>query len=169
MIREIEKKAWHGLAVLPVLLAAIGYSVYRLVQLSEPPPLAGILGWLAVIVVAGVCLRGFFLVEPNQGKVLTFFGSYAGTAKNAGLRWANPFYAKRGISLRVRNFETDHLKVNDHSGNPIEIAAVVVWRVVDTAEAVFEVDDYENFVRVQSESALRNLATRYPYDSQEPD
>jgi regulator of protease activity HflC (stomatin/prohibitin superfamily) len=102
---------------------------------------------------------------PNQGVVLTLFGAYRGTAREPGLRWANPFYAKQKISLRVRNFETQRLKVNDLEGNPIEIAAVVVWKVVDTAEAVFEVDNYANFVTVQSEAALRNLATRYPYDS----
>jgi regulator of protease activity HflC (stomatin/prohibitin superfamily) len=108
---------------------------------------------------------GFFMVAPNQARVLQLFGDYVGTAKTPGLRWANPFYQLRRISLRVRNFESSHLKVNDHDGNPIEIAAVVVWRVVDTAEATFEVDDYENYVRVQSEAALRNAATSYPYDS----
>jgi len=97
--------------------------------------------------------------------VLQLFGAYRGTAKQEGLRWANPFYTKRRISLRVRNFESAHLKVNDTDGNPIEIAAIVVWRVVDTAEAVFEVDDYKNFLQVQTESAVRNLATGYPYDA----
>ena len=99
--------------------------------------------------------------------MLQLFGSYAGTAKNPGLRWANPFYMKHKISLRVRNFETGKLKVNDSTGNPIEIGCVVVWKVVDTAEAMFEVDDYVNYVHVQSEAALRNLATDYPYDAHE--
>ena len=108
---------------------------------------------------------GLFVVNPNEGKVLQLFGDYVGTVKTPGLRWANPLYTKKRISLRVRNFESAQLKVNDHDGNPIEIAAVVVWRVVDTAEAVFEVDDYENYVKVQTESALRNLATSYPYDA----
>jgi len=102
-------------------------------------------------------------VNPNESKVLQLFGKYVGSVRVAGLRWANPFYSKNRVSLRVRNFETSKLKVNDESGNPIEIAAVVVWRVVDTAEAVFEVDDFQNYVHVQSEAALRNLATRYPY------
>jgi regulator of protease activity HflC (stomatin/prohibitin superfamily) len=109
-------------------------------------------------------LIGLFTVSPNDAKVLQLFGNYKGTVREPGLRWVNPFFTKRTISLRVRNFESERLKVNDHSGNPIEIAAVVVWRVVDTAEALFHVDDYINFVHVQSESALRNMALSYPYD-----
>jgi hypothetical protein len=109
--------------------------------------------------------KGFFQVQPNQGQVMQLFGRYSGTVRDEGLRWTNPFYAKRAVSLRVRNFESSKLKVNDSDGNPIEIAAVVVWQVVDTAEAVFEVDDYENFVPIQSESALRQMAQSYPYDS----
>ena len=111
-----------------------------------------------------VCWRGFFIVQPNHGVVLQLFGRYTGTCRHAGLRWTNPFYAKRSVSLRVRNFESGKLKVNDLEGSPIEIAAVVVWQVHDTAEACFNVDDYENFVHVQSEAALRQLATSYPYD-----
>jgi regulator of protease activity HflC (stomatin/prohibitin superfamily) len=110
---------------------------------------------------------GLFTVAPNEGQVLQLFGAYRGTARDEGLRWANPFYSKHRISLRVRNFESGQLKVNDTDGNPIEIAAVVVWRVIDTAEAVFEVDQYEHYVKVQSEAAVRNLATRYPYDTHE--
>lgn len=109
--------------------------------------------------------KGFFQVQPNQGVVTQFFGHYSGTVREAGLRWTNPFYTKHAISLRVRNFESGKLKVNDSDGNPIEIAAVVVWQVVDTAEAMFCVDDYENFVQIQSESALRQMAQSYPYDS----
>ncbi len=111
--------------------------------------------------------KGFFQVQPNQGIVMMLFGRYAGTAREMGLRWTNPFYAKRAVSLRVRNFESSKLKVNDSDGNPIEIAAVIVWQVVDTAEAVFQVDDYENYVHIQSESALRQMAQSYPYDSHE--
>jgi regulator of protease activity HflC (stomatin/prohibitin superfamily) len=123
---------------------------------------------LVVLVLEGVCalcLGGFFVVNPNEGRVLQFFGRYVGTARNEGLRWASPFYTKRRISLRVRSFESARLKVNDIDGNPIEIAAIIVWKVVDTAEACFQVDDYERFVTVQAESAVRNLATRYAYDS----
>jgi regulator of protease activity HflC (stomatin/prohibitin superfamily) len=108
---------------------------------------------------------GLFSVAPNEGRVLQLFGQYVGTVRTPGLQWANPFYKKKHVSLRIRNFESTKLKVNDYEGNPIEIAAVVVWRVVDTAEALFEVDDYNNYVKVQSESALRNLATSYSYDS----
>jgi len=112
-----------------------------------------------------IALTGFFTVAPNEGKVLQFFGRYVGTVRDPGPRWTNPFYSKRAVSLRVRNFESSKLKVNDLDGNPIEIAAVVVWQVVDTAEALFQVNDYEDFVHIQSESALRAMATSYPYDS----
>ena len=123
----------------------------------------------AVLVFATVLFlcKGFFQVQPNQGMVMLLFGRYAGTAREMGLRWTNPFLSKRAVSLRVRNFESSKLKVNDADGNPIEIAAVIVWQVVDTAEAVFQVDDYENYVHIQSESALRQMAQSYPYDSHE--
>jgi len=127
-------------------------------------------GWMAgvlalVVVLDIVMLVGLFMVQPNQARVLQLFGGYAGSVKVPGLRWANPFYTKRPISLRVRNFESNRLKVNDLDGNPIEIAAVVVWKVVDSAEAVFVVDDYENYVKVQTEAAVRILAMSYPYDA----
>ena len=108
---------------------------------------------------------GLFMVHPNEAKVLQLFGSYRGSVYDTGLRWANPFLSKRRVSVRTRNFETGKLKVNDNAGNPIEIGAVVVWRVVDSAEALFNVDDYEDYVQVQSEAALRNMATGYPYDA----
>ena len=122
---------------------------------------------LVVAILALICLAGFYMVAPNEGRVLQLFGQYVGTDRALGLRWANPFYSKQRVSLRIRNFESGQLKVNDSSGNPIEIAAVVVWRVVDTAEAVFEVDDYEDYVAIQSEAAIRNMATSYPYDDHE--
>ena len=122
---------------------------------------------LLVAILALICLAGFYMVAPNEGRVLQLFGQYVGTDRALGLRWANPFYSKQRVSLRIRNFESVQLKVNDSAGNPIEIAAVVVWRVVDTAEAVFEVDDYEDYVAIQSEAAIRNMATSYPYDDHE--
>jgi regulator of protease activity HflC (stomatin/prohibitin superfamily) len=130
---------------------------------ASPPALA--VAGIAVWAVDAFLTKGFFQVAPNTGQVLQLFGKYAGTVRAEGLRWTNPFYTKRRVSLRVRNFESGKLKVNDSDGNPIEIAAVVVWQVVDTAEAVFCVDDYENFVHIQSESALRQMAQSYPYDA----
>jgi regulator of protease activity HflC (stomatin/prohibitin superfamily) len=112
---------------------------------------------------------GLSTVNPNQGLVFQLFGAYRGTTREEGLRYANPFYTVKRVSLRVHNFESARLKVNDMDGNPIEIAAVVVWRVVDTAEAVFEVEDYHNYVKVQSEAAVRNLAARYSYDAHDGD
>jgi regulator of protease activity HflC (stomatin/prohibitin superfamily) len=169
MIRERMAASLPGLAVLLLLIAAIAATIYSLVtQASDDTPLL-IIGHVLLILVECFLLAGLFVVNPNEGRVLQLFGDYVGTVKTAGLRWANPFYTKKRISLRVRNFESTKLKVNDHEGNPIEIAAVVVWRVVDTAEAVFEVDDYQNFVKVQSEAAVRNLATSYKYDAHEED
>ena len=120
---------------------------------------------IVMIPVLIVMMVGLFMVNPNESKVLQLFGKYVGTVSDPGLRWANPFYGKKAVSLRVRNFESGQLKVNDSAGNPIEIATVVVWKVVDTAEAIFEVDDYESFVHIQTEAALRNLATAHPYES----
>lgn len=164
MIREHENHGMPGLPVLLTLLLALAALVWLLIgsiRAQEPIAIVAIILGLAV---AAFLLFGLFMVNPNQGKVLQLFGAYAGTAKVQGLRWANPFFTKKSVSLRVRNFESSHLKVNDLEGNPIEIAAVVVWKVVETAEAVFEVDDFENYVHVQSEAAVRNLATSYPYD-----
>jgi len=126
-------------------------------------------GWtIALVLVADFLgLFGLTVVNPNEAKVVTLFGVYKGTIKQAGFWWVNPLATRRRVSLRVRNFESGKLKVNDHDGNPIEIAAVVVWRVVETFEAIFNVDDYDNFVHVQSEAAVRNLATSYPYDAHE--
>ena len=169
MIRERAADTLPGLLVVLVVILALGVLVYALVTggFGDSP---GVIV-LEALLILGLCLAliGLFVVNPNEGRVLQLFGDYVGTAKTPGLRWANPFYTKKRISLRVRNFESTKLKVNDQEGNPIEIAAVVVWRVVDTAEAVFEVDDYQNFVKVQSEAAVRNLATSYKYDAHEED
>lgn len=112
-----------------------------------------------------LCVVGFFKVEPNQAAVLSLFGKYVGSVRQQGLRFANPFYAVKKISLRIRNFESSKIKVNELQGSPIEIGAVIVWQVVDSAEAVYNVDDYESYVQIQSESALRQMATSYPYDN----
>jgi regulator of protease activity HflC (stomatin/prohibitin superfamily) len=165
MIKEIERKYASGylaIVLLPLLLIADIWVFVTALQTQSI--VMGVLSILTAIVLL-VCVAGFFMVHPNQARVLTLFGTYVGSARETGLRWANPFYAKQAVSLRIRNFDCDSLKVNDSSGNPIEIAAVVVWKVVDSAEAVFEVDDYISFVEIQSEAALRNLATSYPYEA----
>jgi len=167
MIKEQSRQAVSGLAALALLLPTLGLCVYGFAHGVLQTDLVLIVGSVLVAVIDLVALCGLFVVNPNEGLVVQLFGSYVGTVRAPGLRWANPFYTKRRISLRVRNFESGHLKVNDTEGNPVEIAAVVVWKVVDTAEACFEVDSYENYVHVQSEAALRNLATSYPYDAHE--
>ena len=168
MTKEQTRTVQSGWLVLGILVAVLILTILIFIlgvtqNIVFPTVLLVICG----IVVDIVGLVGFFVVNPNQARVLQLFGKYVGTVRDPGLRWANPFYTKKAISLRVRNFETERSKVNDTDGNPIEIAAVVVWKVVDTAEAVFEVDDYENYVHVQSEAAVRDLATRYPYDTHE--
>lgn len=148
-----------GLAV--VALAALAWFVYG-IKLKSP---AQIVPAALIFATAAAAMVGFFTVAPNEAKVLQFFGRYVGTVHDAGPRYVNPFYTKKAVSVRVRNFESSKLKVNDLEGNPIEIAAVVVWQVVDTAEALFLVDDYVDFVKIQSESALRQMAQSFPYDS----
>lgn len=165
MVQEVEGRSSSGYSLLVILLVLQLATVAGVVYLA--PLLKLVLGIAALLVFIG--WFGFYMVHPNQGKVLQLFGQYSGTDRATGLRWANPFYSKKSVSLRVRNFESGRLKVNDANGNPIEIAAVIVWRVVDTAEAVFEVDDYENYVTIQSEAALRNLATTYPYEHDQED
>lgn len=164
-MKERQATTLNGLMMLLLLLAVLGGCVAMVVMGVQAGNPGRIIGGLIGAIAAVFLLAGLFMVEPNQGRVLTLFGAYRGSERRAGLRWANPFMTKRAISLRVRNFETAHLKVNDADGNPVEIAAVVVWRVIDTFDAVFLVDNYEDFVHVQSESALRNLATQYTYDS----
>jgi regulator of protease activity HflC (stomatin/prohibitin superfamily) len=144
-----------------LILALAAGVVATVVHDGQPLAAAGVV----LIPVFAFLSKGFFQVQPNQGQVMQLFGKYAGTERRAGLRWTNPFYSRRPVSLRVRNFESGRLKVNDKDGNPIEIAAIVVWQVVDTVEAVFCVDDYENFVQIQSESALRQMAQSYAYDA----
>jgi regulator of protease activity HflC (stomatin/prohibitin superfamily) len=170
MITENERSGAAGLLMLVLLLAALGITIYFFILYVQGLPRGeggpvGLVVRILLIAFEFVLLAGLFVVNPNEGVVLQLFGDYAGTVKTPGLRWANPFYTKKRVSQRVRNFETERLKVNDLDGNPIEIASVVVWAVVDTAEAVFQVDNYEDYVHVQSEAALRNLATAYSYDA----
>lgn len=165
---EIEERAVATLPGVPmvlVLLAAVIANIWwasQLVRNGSAPIVPIVIGAVLIF-----CWFGFFIVQPNQAAVMQFFGKFVGAERKSGLRWANPFYSKQVVSLRVRNFESGKLKVNDLEGSPIEIAAVVVWQVHDAAEAVFNVDSYENFVHVQSEAALRQMATSYPYDLHE--
>ena len=169
MMKEKTFPAPSGWVALPVVLLgtlALDVTFQRVVEDTLEARIITQIPFLLLLI---FLLAGLFVVNPNEGRVLLLFGRYKGTVKDQGLHWANPLLTKRRISLRVRNFETEHSKVNDTEGNPIEMASVVVWKVVDTAEASFEVDDYVNYVHVQSESALRNLATLYPYDTHEED
>ncbi|MCB1611138.1 MAG: SPFH domain-containing protein [Xanthomonadales bacterium] len=165
MTKEIRKSTWAGIPVLLILLATLIATVAGFISslAAQSVALAAVLALLGFV--EFFLLFGLFMVQPNNAVVLQLFGRYVGTVRDEGLRWANPFYSKRAVSLRVRNFESSKLKVNELEGSPIEIAAVVVWQVVDSAEALFLVDDFENFVHVQSESALRQMATSYPYDA----
>jgi regulator of protease activity HflC (stomatin/prohibitin superfamily) len=164
-MKEKPAFSFPGGLMLFLILAAIATTIYLFIS-SVQAQAGGMVVVCALSFIAClILLGGLLIVNPNEAQVLQLFGTYIGTLRDQGLRWVNPFTSKRRISLRVRNFETSKLKVNDLDGNPIEIAAVVVWQVVDTAEAVFQVDSYENFVQVQSESALRTMATSYSYDS----
>ena len=173
MYKEIIKTQFNGWTILfsniLFFLISTAVFIYGITILTKGFSFGGYFLGLGIILLllSILIFVGFFTVEPNEAVVLIFFGKYIGTERTMGFRWANPFYTKKKISLRVRNFDSEKLKVNDQKGNPIEISAVVVWKITDTAEAVFEVDDYLNYVHVQSESAIRHLATSYPYDNSE--
>jgi regulator of protease activity HflC (stomatin/prohibitin superfamily) len=169
MIRERDCTTISGWLALPALLIGIALCGWQFIanasledDVRNP---AFIVLWVLLGFALAFMLIGLFVVNPNEARVITLFGKYTGSVKRDGFHWANPFFHKRKISLRIRNFESAQIKVNDLEGNPIEIAAVVVWRVVETAEAMFEVDNYEHYVKVQTEAAVRNLATHYPYDA----
>ncbi|MVM31502.1 SPFH domain-containing protein [Spirosoma sp. HMF4905] len=156
-----EKKLNAVSGYVYVLIAIVCFGV-AVLFISYGSPLGGLL-----FVVAGFILKGIVVIYPNEGMAATFFGDYVGTIKETGLRWVNPLYSKTKISLRARNLNGQTLKVNDKMGNPVEIAAVVVWQVKDTSRALFDVDNYVNFVQIQSEAAVRKLANSYPYDHME--
>jgi len=165
MAHEHEIRGIAGWPMVFLLAAVVLAASAGLVLAARESMVEGILLSSLVIAIACACFAGLTVVNPNQAKVVTLFGVYKGSLKAPGLWWVNPLTTRRRLSLRVRNFESGKLKVNDHDGNPIEIAAVIVWRIVETFEAVFNVDDYEHFVHVQTEAAVRILATTYPYDS----
>ena len=168
MLREKPYRATNGYLALLITLVVLGVAVWQIIATGIAGNAPLVVTWSLVTVLAAFASVGVFTVQPNEAKALTLFGDYKGSVRQAGFWWANPFMHKRRISLRQRNFETTKLKVNDSHSNPVDIGAIVVWRVVDSAEALFEVDDYQNFVRVQSESAVRALATAYPYDAHAP-
>jgi regulator of protease activity HflC (stomatin/prohibitin superfamily) len=164
--QELDRKVWDGWIALGVLIITgiiLGNWLAYLVQ-SRSGPNMGLL-WMGALLVWVVCLFGFFTLQPNMSAVLTLFGRYKGTTRREGFSWANPLFKKKKLSLRAHNLNSERIKVNDVEGNPIEIAAVVVWRVTDTATASFDVVDYREYVEIQTDAALRNLAMAYPYDS----
>jgi regulator of protease activity HflC (stomatin/prohibitin superfamily) len=167
MSQEKAIRGFAGWAVVVILIGVLLAAGYGLVQSARAGEPLGVVFGALVLLLAGGSFAGLTVVNPNEARVVTLFGVYKGSIKEAGFWWVNPLTSRRRLSLRVRNFESGRLKVNDHDGNPIEIAAVVVWRIVETFEAVFNVDDYEHFVHVQTEAAVRILATTYPYDGHE--
>lgn len=166
--REKEVKPLSGWLMLPVLLAGgVALAVWFKEMMSTGATPAFIVTWSFAVCVWSVLLAGFFTLQPNMAAVLVLFGKYSGSVKTDGFHWANPFYKKEKVSLRLRNLNAEKIKVNDARGNPIDIASVIVWRVIDTAQAVFDVDEFTHYVTVQSESAVRHLASEYPYDTTE--
>ena len=165
MLREVEARPVAGIPIALLIFVGVLGGMFLVITGARTVEPLLIVGGLVTALIMLLCLPGLFTVAPNEAKVLTLFGTYKGTAKSAGLWFSNPFMTKKSVSLRVRNFETNKLKVNDLRSNPVDIGAIVVWRVIDTAEAVFEVNDYVQYVSMQSESALRTLASAHPYDS----
>jgi regulator of protease activity HflC (stomatin/prohibitin superfamily) len=162
----IERPAMttNGFFMLFVGIALEAYAVWKFIGAVRFEDIPALILSLVALVFGVILLVGLFTVQPNESRVLVFFGRYIGSCRTEGFRWGNPFAVKRRVSLRVRNLTSETIKVNDESGSPIEIAAVVVWRVVDTAKALFDVDQYEQFVNIQVETAVRSLATGHPYD-----
>ncbi|MFZ1946814.1 MAG: SPFH domain-containing protein [bacterium] len=177
-----ERKAFriNGFVALVILIALIALDVYLIYSMASSAnaaaryhrvdptmPLRFLRIFVPMAFVTAVWAAGLFVVQPNEARVLVLFGKYIGSVRDSGFRWGNPFAVKKRVSLRIRNFNSERIKVNDSHGNPIEIAAVVVWRVVDSARALFDVENYEQFVSIQSETAIRALASEYPYDAQD--
>jgi len=162
---ERPASTFSGYAMLLLLVAAILADIYGIQRLGNDPEVgSGIVIVIAATLVFILVMPGFYMLQPNQAAAITLFGSYSGTDRNTGLRWTWPWMAKKKVSVRANNFISDKIKVNDLRGNPIDIAAQIMWRVVDTAQALFDVDDYKQFVRVQVEAAIRTIGSRYPYD-----
>jgi hypothetical protein len=167
--QEVLVTSWNGYLMTVVGLALIGYSIYFFVRFPEPQSGTGFVIRILVVLLGIFVLRGLYMLQPRQGALFMLFGAYRGTDRSAGLRWANPFYVKKRVSLRVHNLNSEKIKVNDKRGNPIEIAAAIVWRVEDTAKATFDIENYQDYVRIQSEAAIRHLASGYAYDNADED
>jgi uncharacterized membrane protein YqjE len=163
---ESSARRMNGYMFLLVLFILVGLNAYLIYWMALNQEVQGLWVEIPLFLYTIIHMAGFFVVQPNEGRVLVLFGKYIGSVRDSGFFWANPFAVKKHVSLRIRNFNSDKIKVNDRHGNPIEIAAVVVWRVVDTSRALFDVEDFEEFVGIQSETAIRGLASSYPYDSQ---
>jgi regulator of protease activity HflC (stomatin/prohibitin superfamily) len=166
-ITEKSAKKLNGFIALFLLIALFAFDIYLLTTgiRTEDPSILWF--FIPLVIISFICFGGFMIVQPNESKVLILFGKYTGTVRDSGFWWVNPFTIKKHVSLRIRNFNSDKIKVNDLHGNPIEIAAVIVWRVVDSARAIFDVQNYEQFVAIQAETAIRTLASEYPYDTNE--
>lgn len=164
-ITEKTASKINGFIALFIVLGLFALNVYLLsygIRTEDPSIL-----WffIPLVFISFLCFGGFMVIQPNESKVLILFGKYTGTVRESGFWWVNPFTVKKHVSLRIRNFNSEKLKVNDLHGNPIEIASVIVWRVVDSARAIFDVQNYEQFVAIQSETAIRSMASEYPYDA----
>lgn len=165
-VTETSARKMNGYLFLLVQFILVGLNASMVYWMVANQEVQGLWVEIPLFVYSILHMVGFFVVQPNEGRVLVLFGKYIGSVRDSGFFWANPFAIKKHISLRIRNFNSEKIKVNDKHGNPIEIAAVVVWQVVDTSRALFDVEDFEEFVGIQSETAIRGLATSYPYDSQ---
>ena len=172
-MRERNAIAVNGLLMVVVVIAVFALGIYIFMLGFGPdadnPSIAVLVGGILISALAAIAASGFVVIQPNQAVVVTFLGTYLGTVHTSGFTWTWPLTVRRTVSLRVQNFDSQILKVNDAVGNPVEVAAVVVWRVVDTAKAVFDVENYEEFVKIQTETAVRHMASLYPYDSYDPE
>ncbi len=168
-ITEKSANKINGFLILFLVIALLAFNVFLLVTGIRTDNISILWYFVPLMLLFFISLGGFTIVQPNESKVLVFFGKYIGTLRDSGFWWVNPFTEKRKVSLRIHNFNSDKIKVNDLHGNPIEIAAVIVWRVVDSARAVFDVQNYEGFIAIQSETAVRGLASEYVYDSNDED
>lgn len=164
---ETSAKRINGYFALFIEFVLLGVNAYLIYYTAENRELGVLWGEIPLFIVTMILPAGFFVVQPNEARVLVLFGKYIGTVRDSGFCYANPFAIKKHVSLRIRNFNSEKIKVNDLHGNPIEIAAVVVWHVIDSARALFDVEHFENFVAIQSETAIRALASEYPYDAEE--